>query len=386
MAYWSYKCGLKGLSAVRVYERSVSSALYIEWFVTVVDERGRRRRKRVQRALRDREGNKVANTPRGRQLAVRIAREYAAQAERHSHRQIETALFGETDHTLSELLARYHRSKEQRWSPQEARSADRFRRFWLDAFGPECPITQVRPAAVEDLVAAMGVSDETKRKHLVYIKAAYRYGRRKLGWLGEGQDLAAVDTPRVRYEPIPAYARDEALAVLRELEKIGPGPAWMGHVAFQAGRRDNAIRHVRKEDVLEVHEDYSVVRFRAEYDKARKESVVALRGRAHELTVQLLREPGEWMLGKEVPNATHCLRRWLRKAEQRAGVPYKKRRGWHGFKKRYATEAEGIPGFDDQANTRKETLKTHYTQDELERKLRVAEHMASLMEVGGSDG
>lgn len=372
MAYWSYSCGIKGVSRVRVYERSVSSTLYIEWHV-----RGRRYQRALKTGL---EGYSVTD----KRLAMRMAHELARRLEQESNRLAERSVFGHvSDKTLGELANAYHMAKEADWSEHHRKAQRRFRDFWLDAFGADCPLTSIVDGTVEEIAKGLDVSAETRRKYLLWMTATFRFARRKLKWLVEGQDLTAVDMPRPDSETPKAYSLDEARRLLHALEDVGERAAWMGHVIFQTGRRPKALRQLRKADV-DVRDDHSLLAFRSDNDKASKASVVPVVHKAHELTVSLMETPGAYVLGTEPPDETMALRTWLRVAEKAAGVPHVKNRGWYGLKRRYAGEAREMPGYDMQAGVNKDTLDKHYRPDDLHRKRAVARYMAELTEGEGS--
>jgi hypothetical protein len=371
VAYWSYSCGVKGVSAVRVYERSVSPALYIEWYPG-----GRRR----QRSLKSFAGKPVTD----RRTAKRIAIEYAAFLERESNRtaqaRVAAVLAGQPllldeEHTLGELCERYRAHHSPRWSDHHRKAQQRYRDFWLAKFGADCPLDAVTEGRAEELAAALDVSDKTRRHHLSYLKAAYRFAWRKLKWIDERHSLSGLDLPSGTGR-LPSYTREEAAKLLPELEKISDEAGWMGHAAWQSGRRSRALRTVLKADV-DVRDAESIVVFRAETDKAGKAGTVILRGRAHELTARLMRKPGRYLLGKEPPHHKSGIG-WLRKAETAAGVAYVRSRGWHAFKKRFATDTEGMAGRGRQAGTLETTLNREYTEDELPAKREVAERIREI--------
>lgn len=371
MALWSYSCGHKGLSAVRVYERSVSASLYIEWYV-----RGRR----YSRSLKSFTGAAVTD----KRLAMRIAHELARQLERDSNRYADQTVFGRTsDKTLGELLKAYHMAKGSDWTEHHRKAMERFRKFWLDVFGPDCPLHMVTDGPVEQAARGLEVSAETRRKYLVYLTGAYRFARRKMRWISDEQMLTAVELPKGGATP-DAYTLAEVRKLLPALEAIGEGPGWFGHTLFQSGRRPITVRHLLKAD-MDVQGDYTVVRIREENDKVGKAGSVVLVGRAHELTAKLMQTPGKYMLGEAPPEETWMLRGWLRKAEKDAGVPKVRGRGWYGFKRRYAAQDGAI---DMQSGVRMETLRERYRPDDLEPKRAVALKLSASLSASkpGEDG
>jgi hypothetical protein len=213
--------------------------------------------------------------------------------------------------------------------------------------------------------------------------AAYHFARRKLKWIDEATDLTAVVMPRSKGR-LPSYTLAEVRKILPKLEAVCDEAGWMGHAAFQSGRRSNALRHIEKADVR-CFRDHSVVTFSDDHDKAGRTGQVVLVGRAHELTVRLMKRPGRYILGTTVPDETRCIRSWLRPAEAAAGVKHVKGRGWHAFKKRFATEARTVAGFEMQAGTRRDTLEAHYVQDDLDAKRAVAEKLNAALSVSAEE-
>ena len=80
--YWAYSCGGKGISRVRVYERSVSSCLYIEWHLDG---------KRNQRSFKSFVGYSVTD----KSLAEQIAEEFSRKLEQHGNRMARQFVFGD---------------------------------------------------------------------------------------------------------------------------------------------------------------------------------------------------------------------------------------------------------------------------------------------------
>lgn len=312
---------------------------------------------------------------------MRLAHELSRKLEQESNRMAQQVAFGRsTDKTLGELAKAYHMAKEAEWSPHHRKAQRRFRDFWLKVFGADAPLREIVPAKVEQLSTGLDVTAETRRKYLLWITAAFRFARRKLKWIGEEQDLSAVDMPKGGTTP-EDYTLDEVRRLLPALETIGDEAGWFGHVLFQSGRRPKAVRALLKGDVT-LGDGHSVLRIRtAASNKRGGETVVV--GRAHELTARLMERPGKYMLGAHQMDETEMLRRWLRKAEEAAGVPYVKGRGWYGLKRRYVAEARGTVGFDMQAGVRHATLVKHYTPDDLDRKLDVARKLSESLSVSG---
>ncbi|GMV07405.1 MAG: hypothetical protein AMXMBFR53_36800 [Gemmatimonadota bacterium] len=367
--YWSYSTGRKGISRVRVYERSVSPVLYIEW--TWEGER-------IQRALQD-----VAKHPvTDKKLAMQIAQDASRRLERDHNRAAHAAVFGapSPDKTVAELLTELHKIRGKRWSRQHARDQESKRRWWTGKAG-KLLVAGVTEAMVEALTA-----DEAERRgwgaaslarYRRYMAEAMTFAVDKLKWLPPHHKLTALDIPKATGKS-RAYSMDEIRRLLPALEAVDVRAGWIGHVAWQSGRRLGALRTFPTAGV-DVRDGHTVLTFPGETDKARRTGEVVVVGKAHDLTVALLKTAGDHLLGDPPPTHETCIKVWLRGAEQAAGVPYVRGRGWHAIKRRYATETQGMVGRDRQSGTREDRLAQTYRQDELAPKMAVARQMADLL-------
>jgi integrase len=314
---------------------------------------------------------------------MRLAHELSRKLEQDSNRMAHHVAFGHpVDKTLGELAKAYHMAHEAEWSEHHRKAQWRFRDFWLMTFGTDAMLNEINaPARIEAVAKALEVKAETRRKYLLWLTAAFRFARRKLKWIGEEHDLSAVEMPKGGSTP-GDYSLAEVQALLPALEQIDDGAGWFGHVLFQTGRRPKALRSLLKADVA-VRDTYAVLAFRSSNDKAGKAGSAPVVGRAHELTARLMQQPGKYVLGASLMDETEMLRKWLRKAEQAAGVPYVQGRGWYGFKRRFVAEARGTAGYDMQAGVRQETLSKHYLPDDLAPKIAVARKLSGAATVSG---
>ena len=312
-----------------------------------------------------------------RRVAMRIAHELSTKLARDGHRYV-TDLISEqrSERTLGELFRALHMARSADWSDHHRKAQERFRDFWLDSFGADCPLYQITPAVVEELGNTLAVKAETRRKYMLYMTAAFRYARLKLKWIPEADDLSAVDLPKAG-KPNEASTFQEVRAILPALEAISDEAGWFGHVLFQTGRRPITVRNLLTADV-EIHEGFSVLRVREENEKSEKVGAAVVVGRAHDLTKAL--NDGKYMMATR---SEYVLLGWLRKAEKAAGVPHVKGRGWYGLKRRYVGEARGTLGYDTQSGVNSATLEKHYLPDDLAPKIAVAERLSVSLSVSG---
>lgn len=358
MALWSFKCGKKGVSRVRVYERANSPCIYVEWH---------RNGKRLQRVLRSKPDNDPVTN---RADARRIALAMSAEMERERNRNATMQFLGLTDHTVGALLKAMHAGRAPKWSASHKRDQERYRDFWMHHLGPKTKLTDVNAALVESIAQreSDGWSPATHRHYLRYIRAAFRYAERKLKWIGPRHNLSAVDLPSPKSQSKP-YSLAEVRKLLPALEKVSPRAGWIGHVLFQTGRRLTATRTLPAE-CIEVRDGYTVLHYPSETDKAKQSGDVPVVGRAHELS----REIADWS-----PVSMEQAQAWLVEAEKIAKVPHVKGRLWHAFKRRWATESRGLVSRDKMAGTLEQTLRHIYEQDDLAPKLEVAKAMAERL-------
>jgi len=342
---------------VRVYERSVSPVLYVEWHWL-----GRR----VQRSLKSETGHPVTD----RTLAKDIAKEIARRLKRDHHRAARARVFGQDgERTVGTLLERLHAARS--W--KDAAGQERFRRFWLAELGEDTPLTDVSPAMVE-AAGNSTWSPRTLRHYRSYLVAAFTFAERKLKWIGADENLSAVDLPSARGKA-SAYTLAEIRRLLPALEAVDIRAGWIGHVAWQTGRRLSAISKVAKAHVT-LTDDHAVIHFPAETDKADRASDVVVVGRALELTRSLMAQPGKYVLGSHPPRKELAIKGWLPRAEEAAGIAHVPGRGYHAIKRRYATETRGLVGREKQAGTLASTLDSKYVQDDLAPKLEVAKALS----------
>jgi integrase len=383
MPLWRFSVGTKGVNRVTVYERRHGASIYIEW----ADDEGRH-----QQALKSRLGHPVTD----RELAKRIAKKVSEEQEKKRNRQAEASAFGYIPtRTLGELLDRVHMGKARKWSKKYATDCLRFKEFWSAQLGAERMLDRITPDLVERTVEVAGEgrewSQRTRLAYLRYIVDAFYYGQHKLKWFGEDRNLSGVDFP----EPSTtsrAYTSDEVARLLPALRKVDLRAAFVGEVAWQTGRRLNAIRSLHTV-ALEVSEldgqRVGVLTFPGVTDKARRSGTVALVGEALEIAEELKTKPAVRASGLFVPGGKlegkgtgapchdRFLIEWLHEAEKLVGITPLEGRAYHGIKRRFATDAEDRRAAAKQSGTREDTLRQHYEQDDMGPKIELAKKLDS---------
>ena len=365
---WRYSTGTKGVNRVTVYERRDREILYIEY------KDGYSRR--VQRAVETEIGKPLPNTEEGRRLAVLVAEAVSKDREQALYRETAEAYGARPMRTVAELLDKLHADRESGWSETYQRDQKRFREFWKARLG-SLTLIRTNAALVNDVAARQAKAKKwaprTHGSYLRYLIDAFSYAERKLKWIEARDNLSAVDIPSPQ-STSEAYTLAEVRVLLPALEGIDRRAGWIGHVAWQTGRRLTSIRTLRKRDVLSA-DGRAVLRFRAERDKARKPGEAVVVGRAAELTAKLMAGSGSYVLGRKPPTLDQC-QAWIEAAETSADVKHVNRRAWHGLKRAFATLASDLRLASKQSGTHRATLERVYDKDWLDGK----EGLASAME------
>jgi integrase len=128
-------------------------------------------------------------------------------------------------------------------------------------------------------------------------------------------------------------------------------------LAYSTGHRIDAILRLRWNDINFVsspHAPYGTLRWRAENDKIENEHVVPINQLAHDALAALAKASqviGEAYVfpserNANIPVDRHLASRWLRRAERLAGVDHVAGRGWHSFRRAWASARKHLPDVD----------------------------------------
>lgn len=381
--FWRHSEGVKGVNRITVYEREAGASLYLEWR----DDLGRH-----QQVLKTVVGHPVTD----KALAVELCKHLAEKQEQRRNASAAELIFGgKKPRSLGDLLERLHADKGAKWSEKHRKEQDRFRAFWTAKLGADAKLTRVPPALVERIVREAGElrkwSPRTRQARLRYIVDAFSYAQHKLKWITERHNLSAVEIPQPESRGA-SYTRDEVTRLLPALYRVDLRAAFVGEVANQSGRRLNAIRTLETSALkIVTHEGerVGVLTFPGETDKARRSGEVALYGRALAVAEELLTMPAVRKSGyfcpqgplkkpgKQRAELTHArsFQRWLEDAEKIARIPHVKGRGFHGIKRRFATDTTDRRAASKQSGTNEDTLSKHYEQDDFAPKLRLVKNL-----------
>ncbi len=393
---WRYSTGDKGVNRVTVYQRNLSPRLYIEWW----DDDGRH-----QRSLTTATGVPIVD----RNLAKRLAHR-ASAAQLRKRKQQASALLGVAqDRTLADLLRVYHDDMKDSWKPSHMKKQEMFRRFWLTQLGHATALTDITGPTcnrvVRDHVAEQKKkwSPTTQNHYLRYIVDAYSYARKFLKWIGEQHDLSNVRYVKA-YPVSRAYSLEETRLLLAALHEVDLRAGVLGELCYYGGRRLASVLAVETPDVYLVPESVLeeldgincavVITFLAEHDKASQRGrSVFVNDTARAIKVLLdtpLVKSTKFLfplgdLDKPTPRSetapphqNYAIKRWLAPAEKLAGIEHVKGRAFHGLKRRFATDVDDLTTASWQSGTSEATLRRTYRQDDLLKKLRLAEQLSHV--------
>jgi integrase len=328
---WSYRTGERGVNRVRCFEHPVSGLLYLE-----IREGGRKVRKCLGHAERER--------------GKRQADEAAARLRRPDARDGDTL-------SLATLFEMYGVEVTPHKGPSKQRHDRHAAAVLAEIIGPARPVVSLthrdlaRYAAERRRRGGPGgrvIGERVVEYDLCFLRAVCRWGL--FGGLVSrdptgGYRIKGNPSPR---RPILASATYEGL--LAVAGDVAPVFRTALVLARETGHRIGAIAKLRWEDVnLERRE----VRWRAENDKVRHEHTTPLPDtavselRAWRRSALLI---SEWVLPAPAdgtrPVNVGVLRRYWRRAEERAAVPREAGCGFHALRRAFASDLRHLPLVD----------------------------------------
>lgn len=375
--------GKKGFNRVVVWQHEKVGAYYIAWY----DGHGQRFKKSVGRFL----GTEVVYDEEvaiatGKQLAKDLAGARTAEQLARAKRQ-------PIEHTLGQLLQRYHFEQEGEWSDSHRKAQERFRHYFLDVFDPETPLQEISASKVQNALRvtaqARGWSKRSVQAYMVYIKAAFRYANRMLRWIPEAFDLRELKAPSANAKKSDSFAVEEVKALLEVAPEVDLRMAAAIRIAVLTGRRSSAIAELSVDDITEKA-GHPALRFREDSDKAGKEGIAIVDEETEKALVALLNTPLVKSSGLLFPHGSlkrtrskgvrpvtaDWLAKRLRDVEDAAGVEHVDGRGMHGFKRTMATLADDRKAASKQTGTNQATLERYYEKDNFEAAAEVVEKIA----------
>jgi integrase len=354
--------------AVRLYERAVGGALYLE-----TRQGGEKRRKSLGH--------------RDRALAEGQARQVAQRLAEFRHAG------GSGPVTLGQLVRLYAQHRLPLLSPGRQRHARQHAAFFLAHLGDGFRVEDLGQTHVDGFAAArrsgvlrakrrtgegVTVRDGTVRQNLNWLAALLRWAR---GFRVDGRRLLTVNPlegvalPQERNvrRPIASEARyRRTVAVADQVEPTGRLRCLLA-LARYTGRRINALCQLRAADVLLSREaveralaaagmderqaeymPHGAVRWASEHDKLGYLELTALSAPARSaLEAYLGARPaiGAAPLFPRTDDSTRPINKmhaehWLSRAEQRAKLPKLDRGLWHPYRRLWASERKHLPDPD----------------------------------------
>jgi len=340
---WATSVGTYG-ATVRVSELRPGGNLYLIW----LDAAGKQRKKSL--GHRDR--------ARGKELALRLAAEPQAGASPLERVPL----------TIGRLISHYAAEGFHGRKPKYKREALRRLALWREVVGADFEVDRFTHAMVQQTLAQlrMGrltpsrnqkVSATTCWHYFVALNTALNFATRTRDERGElllsRNPLHGFRTPK-NVSPRQPVATDDYFVALYEAYPHSQFRLALV-LALETGHRIGAILQLKWEDVsLESHPSapYGRIRWRAEADKISNEHTVPISARANEAlrTAKALADGGSWVFpsakNATAPVGRFIARDWLRRAERAAGIEHESGRGWHSFRRRFASRRKHLPDVD----------------------------------------
>lgn len=329
---WSYKAGEKGRNRVRAYRRD-SGIIYLEFY-----EAGER--KRISTGHRDAE--------KAKQQADELAARFATEDPDETEKITLGALFDrylrertpekadstqKHDRRCAELFGRYFgRGREAETLNREL--WDRFirerRSGAIDARGHE--VAEQEQESVGPRIVA---------KNLKLLRAVLNWGVQ--ADLLDHNPCEGYPYPKEENPNRPVLSEERFQAMLRVASEVD----WRFKLALilanETGHRIGSIRRLRWSD---VDLSQGAVRWRGSEDKMRNEHLTPLTETADEALREARRKRpalgDTWVFpapkDSSKPCSRHLMRDWWFQAEDAADLEHVKGLGWHGIRRKFATE------------------------------------------------
>jgi len=334
---------------VRVFERTDSSGLVMQW--AEKDVVGRLHQRRLSLGRIPRETAKVK--------ADELAAQFATTAQSTAREPVTLrSLFDMYEREVSSQKGESKRRHDRRCSLMFGREfgADRdpmtlSRREW-DRF-----ILGRRRGLIVPVGCKKGrpVRDRAVGYDLRFLLAVLNWATT----VGDGEGSALLDRNPLKGLPIPSeknperrIVTDEQYWKLREAARVrGLTPELLLVLCHETGHRVGSIRHLRWADIdLEA----KTIRWRGANEKQRHEHITAITDEAaallsrYQSTEQAIGDRWIFPLPRDdtQPISRHVVRKWWDAIAMAAEIPKGKRYGWHALRRNFASELKFIPLVD----------------------------------------
>lgn len=346
---WSQSVGVYG-SKVRVTELAPGGPLYLLWM-----ERDGRQRKR---ALGHRERRL------GREEALALANQLASSRDTLESGRL----------TLGRLIDGFMREGMHGRTEKHRREAMRKLQTVANYFGTTRAVESLSRSDVERYAEARRsglhlaggkssapVGQTTVWHDVVALKTALNWavghrcarGRPLLA----SNPLQGISVPK-ELNPARPVADDRYVRALRAVApRMDPKFGALVELAHATGHRIDAILHLRWADVsfaASAEAPFGSIHWVAEHDKIGNNHVVPMNEAAQRVLLSVAGDRDLQQSGWIFPSPSddtrpldrHLASRWLRRAEALAGIPRERGRGWHSFRRGWASSRKHLPDVD----------------------------------------
>jgi integrase len=342
---WSYSAGERGRNRVRVFEDNRTRSILVE-FNEPSPLTGKLKRKRVSLGHSDRNQAKQ----QADEMAARFATTGRKPEVRASLQQLFDIYGREVTPEKAEGTQKHDRMCARMFLDffGRARRAETLSRRDWDRFIRERRTGKVVPAVRP---GSGGVGDRQIAYDLSWLRAVLNWatlaGDGNGGVLLERNPLKGLPLPREESPKRPVVTQERYEAMLAFAADVDRRFELALILAHETGHRIGAVRMLRWSD---VDLGRRVVRWRAEDDKIGFEhetpisevAVAALERVRHEAPAigeaWVLPSPKD--LGR--PCSRHLVRDWWRRAEELTGLEHVPGLGWHGLRRKFATELKQV--------------------------------------------
>ena len=325
-------------SKVRVAELVPDGMLYLLW---VEPNKGQRKRSLGH-----------TDKKQGQSEALALANQLAQHREApDSHRL-----------TLSELFENCLKNGMHGRTVRHRRELERKLQRWSDFLGGDRLVETLSPADIDRFVAARSdVSNTTVWHDYVALVTALNFATRHRTERGKplltANPLRGVKVSKTVNPKQPVATESYYRSLVDVASTVNSKLSAMIHLAYATGHRIDAILKLRWNDVVFAegpHSPFGSIRWRAEHDKIGNDHVVPMNEAARDTLAQLAHvRPAigqAWIFPSEKNEARpidrHLANRWLRRAESVAGIEHEIGRGWHSFRRAWASARKHLPDVD----------------------------------------
>lgn len=334
---WSYSAGERGRNRVRVFQtrHGTIAVEYYEW------RDGKQRPRRQSLGHRDK--------PRAKREADRIASRMGDVQRPQPPDQL----------TVQELFDNYMASEVVRKKAASTQTHDRLvARLVMELVGPRFLVRNLGLREWDQFIQArrqglLGGRAPVGERQIEYDLKTLRAA---LNWAVtarrvEQNPLKGLPLPTNPVDPNrPIIAHPLYLSLLEVAPEIGWRFELALILAHETCHRISSIRRLQWDDIDLGDPKHGRIRWRGEYDKQRRQSLVPITEEAVEALLRARarrREISRWVFPSprslQEPTSRQSFTRWFRKALEAIGLGHLERFGYQGLRRKFATELRHLP-------------------------------------------